>query len=146
MAKIPYKTAFGGPYRRPMDLFEPTLTQQSARDECDINNIITKIMRGEVNPHENRYEPRYMDVSDISTDYQAALNLVIHAQETFEGLSAAVRDRFNNDPAEFLAFMDDPDNLDEAVELGLAIRRVPESGDREVPAVSEDAGSREEGA
>lgn len=37
-----------------------------------------------------------------------------------------MRKRFANDPAEFLAFINDPENSQEAIKLGLAIEAVPE--------------------
>jgi phage internal scaffolding protein len=41
------------------------------------------------------------------------------AQYQFDQLPALIRDRFHNDPQEMLAFLNDPNNYDEAIKLGL---------------------------
>lgn len=120
----PFARQYGPPQtHHALDNFEETLTQQSAVEDADINNIIKRIMRGELYDNFNKYEPHYGDYSDFASDYHAALNLVLQAQESFAELPAAIRDRFDNDPEAFLRFMDDPDNLDEAIELGIVERR-----------------------
>ena len=45
------------------------------------------------------------------------------AQEQFAALDAAVRSRFDNDPAKFLEFTADPANADEMVKMGLAVAK-----------------------
>jgi len=54
------------------------------------------------------------------------MNTIIAAQRAFEALPAKIRDRFANSPERFLAFLADPDNLDEAVKLGLVNKPEPE--------------------
>lgn len=66
--------------------------------------------------------PRYGDFSD-PVSYQDSLNLVLFAQQQFEALDSRVRERFLNDPARFLEFTNDPKNMDEMIQLGLAIPR-----------------------
>lgn len=92
--------------------------QQSMKDECDINKLIAKYADEDMVVHVNTRTPQYLDVSDVG-DYQTAVNRVTRVAEFFQGLTAKVRNRFQNDPAEFLDFMSNPDNRDEAVELGL---------------------------
>lgn len=41
-------------------------------------------------------------------------------KKSFMTLPASVRERFANDPGEFLKFAEDPANLDEMVDMGLA--------------------------
>lgn len=60
-------------------------------------------------------------------DFQEALNITIHAQEQFALLSAEVRNRFDNDPAKFLAFASDAKNVDEMETLGLLKPEVVEA-------------------
>ena len=55
----------------------------------------------------------------VNVDYQDAYNMVVKAEEAFMTLPAAVRARFANDPAGIFAFLQDPSNRDEAVQLGL---------------------------
>lgn len=95
---------------------DPGKTQQEFKDECDINRILGRMARGQEFPLEK--VGSYGDFSDVPT-YQGALDLVRYAGEQFAQLPAKVRDRFKNDPAEMMAFVQDPANLREANELGL---------------------------
>jgi len=95
----------------------PSRTQQSFRDECDINNILKRFnVTGELPL--GSVQPQYGDFSGI-TDYQSALNAVMAAQDSFLQLPAKVRAKFDNDPALFLEFASDEANKDEMKALGL---------------------------
>ena len=69
---------------------------------------------------------------------------VIRAAEAFAAMPADVRDRFQNDPGRFLEFANDASNYDEALKMGLAIKRPekaavgPENG---LPEPSVDLGA-----
>lgn len=96
---------------------------QSAKDECDINKIVPRALKNGTLAELIKNNPgQYADFSD-PVDYQEAMNLVIHAQAQFDALPAKARDRFGNDPQEFLRFAQDPSNEDEMVTLGLAVKR-----------------------
>lgn len=97
-------------------------THQSFKQECDINNIMKKYMKNGVLPELIKRDPRYGDFSNVP-DYQTSLETVQMAHDQFNALSAKVRERFNNDPANFLAFVHDDKNIDEMIKLGLASRR-----------------------
>ena len=95
----------------------PSRTQQSFRDECDINNILRQFnVTGQLPV--GSVQPQYGDFSGI-TDYQSALNAVMAAQDSFLALPAKVRARFDNDPALFVEFASDEANKDEMKALGL---------------------------
>jgi phage internal scaffolding protein len=95
----------------------PSRTQQSFRDECDINNILRQFnVTGQLPV--GSVQPQYGDFSGI-TDYQSALNAVMAAQDSFLALPAKVRARFDNDPALFVEFASDEANKDERKALGL---------------------------
>lgn len=94
-------------------------TKQSFKDECDINNILKKYNKTGQLPDLIKSNPQFGDFSN-SLDYVSSLNLVIHAQAQFDALPSHLRSRFHNDPAQFLAFCDDPKNDPELVRLGLA--------------------------
>lgn len=96
-------------------------TKQSFKDDCDVNNIMKKYNKTGQLPEMIQREPRYGDFSDV-TDYQESLNIVLLAQEQFANLPARARDRFRNDPAAFLEFVNDPKNVQEMVEMGLATK------------------------
>lgn len=102
---------------------DPGLTKQNMKDECDINVITKRYERTGSLPDLIAKDPRYGDFSDVPS-FQDSLHIVAHANEQFAALDAPVRRRFNNDPAEFLAFATNPVNLDEMVKLGLATKKV----------------------
>lgn len=110
----------------------PSLTQQSFKDECDINNIMARFEATGVLP-DNPFEPRFGDTTMLP-DFHAAQNIIAQANETFAALPAKVRERFQNDPAQYLAFFSDADNHDEAVKLGLVN---PPQAPQEAPSVPE---------
>lgn len=101
------------------------LTQQSAKDECDINVIIDRIKRGADIPSTQPNPPRYGDFSSVPTDLRECLNVVRQADELFMTLDAKVRRRFDNDPAKMLDFLNDEKNRQEAVDLGLVYAPEP---------------------
>lgn len=98
--------------------FEPTLTVQSDKDDCDINIIMERFGQGLPVPV-NLKTPMQGDFSNVK-DYQESLNLILEANSAFMELPANVRYRFQNDPAQFLDFVSDPSNQDEAISLGIA--------------------------
>lgn len=101
-------------------------TQQQFAEDADINIIMRRWAKDGVDPRgDSRLIPRFGDFSNIA-DYQAANQMVIHAQEDFDELPAAIRQRMNNDPATLIAFMDDPSNVEEATTLGLLPTTAPE--------------------
>lgn len=98
-----------------------SMTKQSFRDESDINKIVASFMKTGVLPTRGG-QPFYGDVSDIG-DYQSCMNKVIEAQELFAQMDASIRERFDNDPGKMLDFLENPGNLDEAVKLGMVVKR-----------------------
>lgn len=97
---------------------EPTMAQQQFKDECDINNIAKNFgITGQL-PNNVRM-PTFGDFADV-VDYQTALNAGRRAAQSFMAMPADVRERFRNDPQQFLEFCSDPANLAEARTLGLA--------------------------
>lgn len=96
-------------------------TKQSMKEECDINTIMARYVRTGTVAHVAKYGGSYGFASAQS--FQDAINVVKKAEQMFSELPAKVRARFRNQPAEFLAFVQDEKNTAEAVELGLAIAR-----------------------
>ena len=97
---------------RPVVECDPDLgAQQHYKEECDINNILKKYVKTGMVTHVAANEGRYADFSEVGT-YHEALQRVL-------GLSPEVREFFEHDPAVFLDFIIDPENLDQIQELGL---------------------------
>lgn len=110
---------------------DPSLAQQSMKEEADINTIVRRFgVTGEL-PYTDRL-PAYGDFQGIF-DYQTAQNAILRAQASFNALPADVREAFRNDPAEFVEFATNPDNLPDLREMGLA---PPENTSLQTPELS----------
>jgi len=110
-------------------------TKQSFVEECDINNIMARHKRTGVIDHLAKYPLHYGDFTNAN-DYQEAHNKLIAANDAFDALPAHVRRRMDNDPAKLMDFMADPDNVEEAQELGL----LPKPSDPDPEPVPDPAG------
>lgn len=95
-----------------------SLTKQSFKKECDINNILKRYMKTGLIDHINKHQGVYTDLS-TSTEYHEAMNIIMEANDSFSLLPSEIRNKFNNDPAQFLDFVSNPDNRQEMAELGL---------------------------
>lgn len=93
-------------------------TKGSMQDECDINKIMLKYQKTGAVSHLNRHGADYGFASGL--DFSESMRVVTDAQAMFDDLPSSVRARFGNSPSEFLDFVQDPENQDEAVKLGLA--------------------------
>lgn len=112
--------------------------QSAYKDECDVNRIMEKFNRTGLLPQLINSNPRFGDFSEVP-DFQEAQNIIATANSQFAALPAKLRDRFRNDPAEFLAFVHDEKNKGELAELGLlkpeAVERLkaPKKGLEDAP-------------
>lgn len=99
----------------------PSMTKQEFVREADINNIIKQYSQSGMLSHVNAKAAQgaYQDLPD-SIDFQESLHIIQAAEAAFMTLPAKVRDRFGQDPQQWLAFMEDPNNNDEIRTLGLA--------------------------
>lgn len=118
--KIPFRTAYNTHgVKSSLDFSDTvTMTKQSHKDECDINKILDRYQRTGVLEHRVEYEAKYHDISP--QDFQESMYIIATAKSMFEDLPSQIRARFKNDPKEFLAFVQDPENKSEMIELGLA--------------------------
>lgn len=107
---------FNPPPQTPIVNYEPSMTQQHFTDECDVNQILKKFIQTGI--LDTIGPGVYADISDLG-DYRESLEMIRNADEMFAGLPSRIRARFENDPAQYLAFVQDPKNLDEGIELGI---------------------------
>jgi phage internal scaffolding protein len=103
---------------------EPTLTQQHFKEQQDINRIVKQYAKTGVAVQTIR-KPMPDDYVGI-TDYHSAMNAIRAGDDAFAELPSNIRERFNNDPAEFVDFCLDEANHEEAAKLGLAYRKFEE--------------------
>lgn len=108
----------------------PSRTKQAMAAECDINNIMKTFKKTGVLPEMIKRNPSFGDFAKLP-DFQEAQNILALANEQFDALNSKIRKRFNNDPADFLAFTQDAANAPEMAKLGLlkpeAVQRVAQA-------------------
>lgn len=115
---------------------EENRTKEQFGDAVNINTIMRKALTQGIVP-EQRGEPgHYGDFSNV-VSYGDAMQALNDANNSFSELDADLRRRFDNDPQQLLLFMEDPDNADEARELGILPPLPVEKPAPEVPEKSE---------
>lgn len=115
--QLPKKRGFG------IDTGSETATQQHHAKSADLNEIVRRFGITGRNIPQAAADPRYYGDFSQATNFREALDRVRAAQEHFESLPAAVRERFANDPVRLHSFVMAPENAEEAVKLGLLKRR-----------------------
>jgi len=114
-------------------------TKQSFREECDMNHIVAKINQSKVVPLEAQAALRrqiYGDFTAAPGSLEEAYAIVQRADDVFNALPAKLRVRFGS-PAGFLDFIEQPENITEAEDLGLLKKMQPVPVSAPNPAVSE---------
>jgi phage internal scaffolding protein len=92
-------------------------TKQEFKAEADINTIMARYNRTGELPQINLVAPQYLDVTDM--DFHEHMNIIREAQDLFDALPSQVRNRFANDPGEFIDFCGDSNNHPELARMGL---------------------------
>lgn len=77
---------------------DPSLAQQSARDETDINTIVSRFLSTGTLP-EITLPPQFGDFTNVENDYLTAQRRIAETNATFYQLDAHIRAEFANDPA-----------------------------------------------
>lgn len=132
---------YGTPPTVKQEIGGETMTQQHMAAETDINNIMKRYERDGIIEHFNQYQGEYGDFT-VMPDFHTAMNTIREADEMFLSLPASIRDRFDNDPAKFVDFATDKNNLAEMREMGLARKAdgtPPQPRDGQPPAVDKSA-------
>lgn len=96
---------------------EPSMTKQSFKDECDINQIMAKYQKTGLITHIKKFEGEYGEYDPI--DFTTAMQTIAEGQSMFEELPSQARKYFDNDPSKFMEFVQNPDNVEKMKELGL---------------------------
>lgn len=100
---------------------QPAMTEQCHKKECDIGHILKKYDKTGLLTHVNNTKAEYGDFTEVG-DYKESLNKIIKAQDSFMELPSEIRKKFGNDPGNYIEFVTNPNNKEEMIDLGLAIR------------------------
>jgi phage internal scaffolding protein len=113
-----FRTAYGEKKKVVSKPVGESMTKQSFKKECDINNILAKYRKTGMIDHIRENNGQYVDVPE-SFDYHGAMNIVAKASSMFEELPSDLRKKFDNDAGAFLDFVNNPENADAMRDLGL---------------------------
>jgi phage internal scaffolding protein len=93
------------------------LTEQAHKQETDMNYILRDYKRTGFIRHAKDNQGKYDDIS--VQDFQEAMFVVAEANNMFAELPANIRKDFNNDPAQFLGFVQNPNNQETLQKMGI---------------------------
>lgn len=96
----------------------PSMTKQSFKDECDINNILDRYQRTGMIDHLTKHNYQYGDFDPV--EYHDAMNTIAEGNTMFEELPSKVRAYFEGDPQKFMEYAQDEANIEQLREWGLA--------------------------
>ena len=141
---MPIYSAYNVPLVEGITFTDRSMAQQHMRDDCNINNIIKRLTRKDVQNLQQTIG-EFGDISEAPMDYNEAVNLINSMDELFLELPSHVRERFNNNPYDLQVFLEDPNNLQEAYSMGFLQPQEAEdvrtSGGDAPKASPEEAGS-----
>ena len=90
-----------------------SMTKQAFKKECDVNEILARYRETGAVDHVSQYAPQYGEVP--SQSFYEAMNQVAEATSMFEDLPSRIRKRFDNDPGQFLAFVESAEDPSAAI-------------------------------
>lgn len=105
---------------------DPGKTVQEPAEDADINILMQRmgVRDGGVLPHFDNPQMFYGDFTNLPDTPQEMADILYHGELAFRRLPATVRQRYRT-PEELFTFMNDPENYDEAVKIGLLAKKVP---------------------
>lgn len=108
---------------RPRPKFDQTgqtsMTKQADVERSEIQLLLKKYDKSFLIQQSQAITNQYSDVA-IGFDLQDAYNKIRGVESMFMELPSAIRNRFDNNPAKFVDFCENPDNIDDMVLMNLA--------------------------
>lgn len=95
--------------------FDDGRTKQAFKDDADINKILYRAQKQGTLSHLQKYETSYGDFADF--DFETAQDRLLAGRAVFSDLPSEIRAEFNNNPAKFFEFVNDPANADRLPEV-----------------------------
>lgn len=109
--------------------YDASPTKQSDAEAADINFIMKRYEQTGLLPDAEGRRPIVGDFSTMET-YHEAMQVVAEANSSFFALPAEIRAKFQNDPGQFLAYVEkaptDKEIATDLVKMGLAVQREQE--------------------
>lgn len=93
------------------------LTEQCHAEHVKIQNIIASYRETGIVTHLAKWQGKYMDLPG-TFDFKQAQDLIAEAGEMFLSVPSHIREQFENNPAKFVEFMQNPENIEKMEELG----------------------------
>ena len=110
--KLQFRTPFTPRVSVSIDFKESkNLTRSEQAPATDINNIVNKFYKTGVIDYVSNNEPQFGDFTNIN--FEEIQNKVAQGNQLFESLPAHVRKEFNNNPAEFIEFIQVKGNIED---------------------------------
>jgi len=94
-----------------------TKVDESQKSLTDIHTLLEPAIKNGLLRHSTKFTDQYDDIPHL--DFQEALETVAKAGEMFDALPSKIRNRFQNDPKQFLEFTQNPSNAEEMRSLGM---------------------------
>ena len=93
--------------------------KQEFKDDADLNSIMRKFQKSGSIDHAQIYQGTY----GVASPHQLheAMNLVTHADTMFNELPSSIRNKFKNNAVDFLEYVQNPANAEEAKSLGISL-------------------------
>jgi len=115
-------------------------TQNAFKDETDINRIMQRYATTQTISHLAKNEAFYGDFSDF--DFTTSAAQLARGRQIFNSAPSEIRKEFDEDPAKFFEFVNDPDNIGRLDELLPALakpgRQLPDLSGKTAPAVASE--------
>ena len=97
---------------------KPSMTKQSDKKLANINSILGRYKKTGLIPLRQSV-PIEGDLPDVDS-YHEAMTVITQSQQAFDQLPSDIKEKFDGDPKKFLEFVQDEENEDKLIEMGLA--------------------------
>ena len=92
--------------------------EQSHKDEVNINNIVKRHGLDLIAKTAALQQFQFDD--NPNNDFQETMNAILKAQDSFSSVPSDIRKQFDNNPAQFMDFIHNPENQQQLIDWGLA--------------------------
>lgn len=108
--------------RKSIDCSSPKLTDQSFKNQCDVNIIMENYAKTGMLSHVTTITPTFTD-NTLVPSLEDAFNIVNRAEEAFSELPPAIRKLMDNNPSNLELFIQNPDNQEILVKHGVLVEK-----------------------